>query len=62
MAKNDGKVTNEQSGFAKSSAPGREFLRKMATAAPYFKPGSMICSYFLKGNCFAGDKCPHRYS
>ncbi len=40
----------------------RSQLLKLARTAPYYKRNQAhICSFFVKGNCTRGEKCPYRH-
>lgn len=61
----EGKLEDGTSGaisFGKADSAGKELLKKLARADPYYKRNRPhLCSFFAKGACNRGDECPYRH-
>lgn len=48
--------------FGKADSAGKELLKRLARADPYYKRNRPhLCSFFAKGACNRGDECPYRH-
>lgn len=61
----EGKVEDGATGaisFGKADSAGKELLKRLARADPYYKRNRPhLCSFFAKGACNRGDECPYRH-
>lgn len=61
----EGKLEDGASGaisFGKADSAGKELLKRLARADPYYKRNRPhLCSFYAKGACNRGDECPYRH-